>query len=70
MAQDDHKAKLRLTIPILNLATAQPVYADWRLRGRTEHGYRFDQEQGLDVEDLRVRTLERMRRIFHPQPTA
>ena len=26
--------------------------------------YRFDQEQGLDVEDLQVRTVERMRRVF------
>jgi len=25
---------------------------------------RFDQEDGLDVEDMRVQTLERMRRIF------
>jgi hypothetical protein len=49
---------------LLNVATAQQVYANWRLRGRIEHGYRFDQEQGLDVEDVRVRTLERMRHIF------
>jgi hypothetical protein len=27
-----------------------------------EHTYRFDQEDGLDVEDMRVQTLERMRR--------
>jgi len=33
------------------------VYEDWRLRSRIEHGYRFDQEQGLDVEDMRVETL-------------
>ena len=67
VAEDDlHPNTLTLltNIPILNLTTAQEVYADWRLRGRIEHGYRFDQEQGLDVEDLRVRTLERMRRIF------
>jgi len=43
---------------------AKQVYEDWRLRSRIEHGYRFDQEQGLDVEDMRVRTLERMRRLF------
>lgn len=42
----------------------QKVYTDWRLRTRIEHGYRFDQEQGLDVEDMRVQTLERMRRLF------
>jgi len=45
-------------------ATVQSVYNDWRLRGRIEHGYRFDQEQGLDVEDMRVHTVERMRRLF------
>lgn len=43
---------------------AQSVYSDWRLRSRIEHGYRFDQEQGLDVEDMRVQTVERMRRLF------
>jgi hypothetical protein len=26
--------------------------------------YRFDQEQGLDVEDMQVRTINRMRRLF------
>lgn len=55
---------LLTNIPILSVTIAQEVYADWRLRGRIEHGYRFDQEQGLDVEDLRVRTVERMRRVF------
>jgi len=40
------------------------LYSDWRLRGRIEQGYRFAQEQGLDIEDLRVQTLERMRRLF------
>ena len=47
------------TIPIV-----QQIYSDWRLRSRIEHGYRFDQEQGLDVEDMRVHTLDRMRRLF------
>ncbi len=67
VTQDDlhpHPLTLLTNIPILNLAVAQQVYADWHLRSRIEHGYRFDQEQGLDVEDLRVRTLERMRRVF------
>lgn len=50
--------------PLTNLSQVKAVYEDWRLRGRMEHGYRFDQEQGLDVEDMRVRTLERMRRLF------
>jgi hypothetical protein len=49
---------------ITNETSAQEIYNDWRLRGRIEHGYRFDQEQGLDVEDLRVQTVERMRRVF------
>ena len=29
-----------------------------------EHTYRFDQEQGLDVEDMRVRSLEAMHCLF------
>jgi len=67
VAEDDlhsNPVTLLTNIPLVNVTTAQQVYADWRLRGRIEHGYRFDQEQGLDVEDVRVHTLERMRRIF------
>ena len=55
---------LLTNVPILSETIAQEIYTDWRLRGRIEHGYRFDQEQGLDVEDLRVQTVERMRRVF------
>jgi len=51
-------------IPLINTSIVQQVYNDWRLRTRIEHGYRFDQEQGLDVEDMRVHTVDRMRRIF------
>ena len=51
-------------IPLSNVAAVQQVYNDRRLRSRIEHGYRFDQEQGLDVEDMRVQTVERMRRLF------
>jgi len=51
-------------VPLLTVRIVQQVYEDWRLRPRIEHGYRFDQEQGLDVEDLRVRTVDRMRRLF------
>ncbi len=29
-----------------------------------EHTYRLDQEAGLDIEALRVHTLEHMRRVF------
>jgi hypothetical protein len=67
VAEDNlHPKTLTLltNIPIHNVIIAQQVYVDWRLRGRIEHGYRFDQEQGLDVEDLWVRTVERMRRVF------
>jgi hypothetical protein len=51
-------------IPLTSVPAVQQVYNDWRLRTRIEHGYRFDQEQGLDVEDMRVQTVERMRRLF------
>lgn len=52
------------SVPVLEMAQAQELYEDWRLRGRIEHGYRFCQEAGLDVEDMRVRSVERMRRVF------
>jgi hypothetical protein len=55
---------LLTNIPLLTIPIVQQVYNDWRLRSRIEHGYRFDQEQGLDVEDMRVHTLDRMRRLF------
>lgn len=67
VAQDDldeRSLTLLTNVPLLSEATVIQVYSDWRLRSRIEHGYRFDQEQGLDVEDLRVHTLERMRRLF------
>jgi hypothetical protein len=51
-------------VPLATVHIVQQVYNDWRLRTRIEHGYRFDQEQGLDVEDMRVHTVERMRRMF------
>jgi hypothetical protein len=51
-------------VPLTSIPTIQQVYNDWRLRSRIEHGYRFDQEQGLDVEDMRVQIVERMRRLF------
>ena len=55
---------LLTSVPVFEVAQAQELYEDWRLRGRIEHGYRFCQEQGLDVEDMRVRSVERMRRLF------
>lgn len=51
-------------VPLATVPIVQQVYNDWRLRTRIEHGYRFDQEQGLDVEDMRVHTVDRMRRLF------
>lgn len=60
----DHALVLITNVPLDKLTIVQQVYHDWRMRSRIEHGYRFDQEQGLDVEDMRVRTLDRMRRLF------
>lgn len=60
----DLDRELITNIPIGKSATARGVYAHWRHRPQIEHTYRFDQEDGLDVEDVRVRTLERMRRLF------
>jgi len=60
-----HRQLVLITnVPLTSVAIVQQVYNDWRLRTRIEHGYRFDQEQGLDVEDMRVHTVERMRRLF------
>lgn len=55
---------LLTNVPLHSVDDMRSVYDDWRLRSRIEHGYRFDQEQGLDVEDMRVQTLERMKRLF------
>ena len=55
---------LLTNVPLTSARIVRQVYRDWRLRALIEHGYRFDQEQGLDVEDMRVQTVERMRRMF------
>jgi hypothetical protein len=60
----DRELVLITNVPLETIPIVQQVYNDWRLRSRIEHGYRFDQEQGLDVEDMRVHTLDRMRRLF------
>jgi len=60
----DRTLVLLTNVPLNSVLEARCVYDDWRLRSRIEHGYRFDQEQGLDVEDMRVQTLERMKRLF------
>jgi len=49
---------------VADLAAAQQVYQDWRLRHRIEDGYRFEQEAGLDIEQVMVRSLEAMQRMF------
>ena len=60
----DRTLVLITNIPIHTAHDAQVVYTEWRYRPQIEHTYRFDQEDGLDVEDVRVQTLERMRRVF------
>ena len=60
----DHDLVLLTNIPVHTAAQAQAVYTEWRYRPQIEHTYRFDQEDGLDVEDMRVQTVERMRRLF------
>lgn len=60
----DRTLVLLTNVPLHSVKEVRSVYNDWRLRSRIEHGYRFDQEQGLNVEDMRVQTLERMKRLF------
>ena len=60
----DRDLVLFTNIPIITARHAKTVYTEWRYRPQIEHTYRFDQEDGLDVEDVRVQTVERMRRIF------
>jgi hypothetical protein len=60
----DRDLALITNVPICTAEDAKTVYTQWRHRPQIEHTYRFDQEDGLDVEDVRVQTLERMRRIF------
>jgi hypothetical protein len=60
----DRDVVLLTNIPVPTPTEAQMVYTEWRFRPQIEHTYRFDQEDGLDVEDMRVQTLERMRRLF------
>lgn len=60
----NHNLILLTNVPLVSPDDVRQVYADWRQRSNIEHGYRFEQEQGLDVEDMRVETLEHMRRLF------
>jgi hypothetical protein len=63
-AELDRDLVLITNVPIRTNHDAETVYTEWRFRPQIEHTYRFDQEDGLDVEDVRVQTMERMRRIF------
>ena len=51
LVADDETLKRQLVlitnVPLTSVTAVQQVYNDWRLRTRIEHGYRFDQEQGL-----------------------
>ena len=60
----DRQIILITSVSILDELSARTVYNEWRSRPQIEHTYRFDQERGLDVEDMQVHTLERMRRLF------
>ena len=60
----DRDLVLITNVPIHTAHDAETVYTEWRYRPQIEHTYRFDQEDGLDVEDVRVQTMERMRRVF------
>jgi len=55
---------LLTNVPLESADDVRQVYSDWGQHSRIEHGYRFEQEKGLDVEDMRVETLKRMRRLF------
>ncbi len=54
----DRQIILLTNIPIRTAEDAEQIYTRWRCRPRIEHTYRFDQEQGLDIEDVRVQTIE------------
>jgi hypothetical protein len=47
---------------VTNISQAKQALKDWRLRPTIEHLYRFLQEEGLDVEKIRLHKLERRRR--------
>jgi len=60
----EREIALLTNISIHSSLDARSVYTTWRHRPQVEHTYRFDQEDGLHIEDIQVRTLERMRRVF------
>jgi hypothetical protein len=50
--------------PVISALEAQQVNRDRRYRPNIEHKYRFIPEDGLDIEEIQVQTLERQRRTF------
>ena len=56
----DRTTVLLTNLPLTQVTHPRAIYDDWRSRD----GYRFDQEQGLDVEDMRLQSLEAMNRLF------
>ncbi len=66
----DRDIALLTNRPVQTTAEAEAVFVTWRCRPDIEHTYRLDQEAGVDVEDLRVQTLEHMRRVFFMVLTA
>lgn len=52
----DRQLVLITNVPLTSVSVVQQIYNDWRLRTRIEHGYRFDQEQGLSAHLASVGT--------------
>lgn len=50
--------------PVRGKRAAQWVYQDWCQRGGIEPFYRFLQEEGMDVETIQMRKMERFRRML------
>ena len=62
--EEERDLVLLTHVPIPPAAETRLVYDQWRQRPSIEHTYRFQQEVGLDVEDMRVHSLEAMRWLF------
>ena len=66
---DDAWLPPRLLVLVTNRSVrgkkaAKRIYNDWCQRGRIEPFYRFMQEEGVNVEAILVRKLERIRRML------
>jgi hypothetical protein len=67
VAETDHFPEPLVLITnrlVRSTADAYAVYYDWRRRPTIELYYRFVQEDGLDVEKIQLRKMERIRREF------